>query len=150
MDRTLKQEEERIRTGHERAQSFAHALGKAMNTPQPLRLSRDSGVCGFRLSSNNLVVLLYYERESSLLCQLILEVPDEINRLSCYRDILRHSFNTDPDKDGLVCVPSEDDSLVVNWKWSLNDRLPAAEVFPEYLLQADQYWSRFLREQNRL
>ena len=148
MDKKVKRSEEQVQEGCERAQDFIGSLGEAMQAPELLALS-DDGVCGFRLSSGSSVVFLYYARRFSLLCQLNIEIKQDLDAFSCYQGILRHSFYINPDKDGIAHVPPEGDKLIINWQLPVNQSLPSAEVFAEYLSQADNYWNAFLREQRQ-
>lgn len=132
----------------EQAQAFVRAVGDVLHAPQALGLSAD-GICGFTLSSGSTVIFIYNESSLVLLCQLSIEMAEQLDHFNCYQEMLQRSFHANPDKDGVVCVSADGDQLLVHWRLLASQRLPHSEVFVEYLLLANDHWSHFMHERNQ-
>ena len=143
----MDQNERQAQLKQQRAHGFISELGQAMHAPD-LSLGQD-GVCGFKLSSGSIVVFLHYEQLSFLVCQLTPAMPDDIDYSKCYLEALQRSYYANPGQDGSICVPSGGDGLMVYWRLLINGSIPHAEIFSQYLLQADSYWTHFLEGQRR-
>ena len=148
MDKTAAAQAGQSTMAREQAQCFVQAVGDVLHAPQALGLSAD-GICGFTLSSGSTVVFIYDESKLVLLCQLSIEMAEQIDHFNCYQEMLQRSFHTNPDKDGVVCVSPDGDQLLVHWRLLVSQRLPHSEVFVDYLLQANHHWSRFMHERSR-